>query len=161
MKINLRNFRKSKAKLLEIIGSQRNYGKSCLLAKEVLKPVKEIDHEIIELAEKKIELCNLCAKCETGDCVIDDDFNQILEKAQEADGTIFSFPKYFSLSSKFLCFLERLVMIHHCKEYHDFRKTEVKPDQNFLPPFKGKPCCLFIVSGFGKGRRRTSENSRL
>lgn len=138
-------------KLLAIIGSQRKDGNSCLLAKEVLKSVKEADYEIIQLAEKEIEFCNLCGKCATGDCVLNDDFNQILEKIQEADGIIFSFPKYFSLSSKFLCFLERLVMIHHCKEHHGFRKTGVKPDPNFSPLFKGKPCCLFVVSGSGKG----------
>ncbi|MDH5770918.1 MAG: flavodoxin family protein [Candidatus Bathyarchaeota archaeon] len=137
-------------KLLAIIGSQRKDGNSYLLAKEALESVQETDYEIIQLVEKKIEFCNLCAKCKAGDCVLKDDFNQILDKIQEADGIVFSFPKYFSLSSKFLCFLERLVMIHHCKEYHGPGKTG-KPDQNFSPPFKGKPYCIFVVSASGKG----------
>jgi len=137
-------------KLLAIAGSQRKGGNSYLLAKEALKSVK-VDYEIIQLAEKKLEFCDLCGKCDTRDCVLNDDFNQILKKMVEADGLIFSFPKYFSLSSKFLCFLERLVMIHHCKEYHGLRKTGITPDPNFTPLFKGKPCCLFVVSGSGKG----------
>ena len=64
--------------------------------------------------------------------MLKDDFNQILDRMQEADGMEFSFPKYFSFSSEFLCFLERLVMIHHCKEYHGLGKTG-KPDPNFSP----------------------------
>jgi len=135
-------------KLLAIIGSQRRDGNSYLLAKEVLKTIKA-DYEIIQLADKKIEFCNMCGKCETEDCIIEDDFNQILEKMKEADGIIFSFPKYFSLSSKFLCFLERLLMIHHFREYHGFRKTGVEPDPKFVPILKGKLLCLFVVSGSG------------
>jgi len=136
-------------RLLAIIGSQRKDGNSYLLAKEVLKSVKA-DYEIIQLAEKEIRFCNLCGKCETEHCVLEDDFNQILEKMTEADGIIFSFPKYFSLSSKFLCFLERLLMIHHFREYHGYRKTGITPDPKFAPLFKGKPFCLFVVSGSGK-----------
>jgi len=137
-------------KLLAIVGSQRKSGNSYLLAKETLKSTKA-DYKIIQLAEKKIEYCDLCGKCETGDCVLNDDFNQILENMEEADGIIFSFPKYLSLPSKFLCFLERLAIIHHCKEYHGLRKTGITPDPNFSPLFKGKLCCLFVVSGSGKG----------
>jgi len=137
-------------KLLAIVGSQRRSGNSYLLAKETLKSTK-VDSEIVQLAEKEIEFCDLCGKCETGDCVLNDDFNQILKKMKEADGIIFSFPKYFSLSSKFLCFLERLVMIHHCKEYHGLRKIGVRPDPNISPLLKGKPCCLFVVSASGRG----------
>jgi len=136
-------------RLLAIIGSQREEGNSYLLAKEVLKSVKA-EHEIIQLAEKEIEFCNFCGRCETEDCVLEDHFNQILEKMKEADGLIFSFPKYFSLTSKFLCFLERLRTIDHFKEYPGGRKTGVKPDPTFVPLFKGKPCCLFVVSASGK-----------
>ena len=136
-------------KLLAIIGSQRKNGNSYLLAEEVLKNIKA-GYEIVQLAEKEIEFCDLCGKCETEDCILEDDFNQILEKMKEADAIIFSFPKYFSLSSKFLCFLERLRGIDHFKEYPSGRKTGVKPDPNFVPLFKGKPYCLFVVSASGK-----------
>lgn len=136
-------------KLLAIIGSQRKEGNSYLLAKEALKSVKA-EHEIIQLAEKELDFCNFCGKCETEDCIIKDEFNQILEKMKEADGFIFSFPKYFSLSSKFLCFLERLRTIDHFKEYHGGRETGAKPDPNFSPLFKGKPCCLFGISASGQ-----------
>lgn len=139
---------KSKIKLLAIIGSQRKNGNSYLLAKTILESTKT-DYEIIQLTEKKIKFCNLCGKCEHEKCPLDDDFNQILEKLKEADGIIFSFPRYFFLSSKFLCFIERLVMPYHFKKYHGYEKTGVKPDSNVFPSFKEKPCCLFIISDTG------------
>ena len=40
-------------------------------------------------------------------------------------------------------------MAHHFKEYHGYRKTGVKPDPSVSPPFKEKPCCLFVVSATG------------
>lgn len=135
--------------LLAITGSQRKEGNSYLLVKQVLKST-EVDYEIIQLAEKNIGFCDFCGKCEFGDCVLEDDFNQIVEKMKVADGIIFSFPKYFSVSSKFLCFLERLDIIQHCKEYRGFRKTGVERDPKFKPPFKRKPFCIFVVSGLGK-----------
>jgi multimeric flavodoxin WrbA len=123
-------------KLLAVAGSHRGYGNSYPLAEEVLKSIKdESKYEIIQLAEKKIQFCNFCGECETGNCILTDDFSQILDGMQEADGILFSFPKYFSLPSKFLCFLERLVTIHY------FRKIGKKPDLNFILPFKGKPFC--------------------
>jgi multimeric flavodoxin WrbA len=66
-------------KLLAIISSQRKDGNSYLLAKKVPESA-ETDYEIIQLAEKVIEFCNLCEECAKGDCVLEDDFNQILEK---------------------------------------------------------------------------------
>jgi len=136
-------------KLLAIVGSHRKNGNSYTLAKEAMKSAKA-DCEIIQLAEQKIEFCNMCGKCETQDCILKDDFNKILKKMKEADGIIFSFPKYFSLSSKFLCFLERLLMIHQFREYHGYRRTGIEPDSRFVPLFTGKPFCLFVVSGSGR-----------
>lgn len=138
-------------KLLAIIGSHREKGNSYLLAREVLNSIGKVNYEIIQLAEKDIKFCDFCGKCEFGDCILDDDFNRITEKMRTADGLIFSFPKYFSVPSKFLCFLERLDVIHHCKEYHGFRKTGIEPDLNFRPPFAGKPFCIFVASGSGRG----------
>ncbi len=121
-----------------------------MLVREVLKPMREADYEIIQLAERDIEFCDLCGRCEFGNCVLEDDFNEIVNKMRVADGIIFSFPKYFSAPSKFLCFLERLSMIHHCKEYRGFRKTGAEPDSSFKPPFEGKPFCLFVISATGR-----------
>ena len=137
-----------KRKFLAIIGSQRKNRNSYLLAKTMLESVK-VDYEIIQLAKKELKFCNLCGKCENEECPLDDDFNQIVKKMKMADGIIFSFPRYFFLSSKFLCFIEKLVMPYHFKKYHGYEKIGVKPDSTVSPPFKGKPCCLFAVSDTG------------
>jgi len=142
--------------VLAITGSQRKEGNSYLLAEKVLQSMDDIDYEIIQLAEREIGFCDLCGKCEFGDCVLKDDFNQIVQEMSVANGIVFSFPKYFSVPSKFLCFLERLSMIHHCKEYRGFRKVGVEPDPGFKPPFQGKPFCLFSVSASGRGEEPLS-----
>lgn len=138
----------SKTKLLAIIGSQRKEGNSYLLAKALLESAKT-DYEIIQLTEKELKFCNFCGKCEHEECPLDDDFIQILKKIRKADGVIFSFPRYFFLSSKFLCFIERLIIPHHFKKYHGYEKTGVNPDLTVSPPLKGKPCCLFTISDTG------------
>jgi multimeric flavodoxin WrbA len=138
-------------KILAITASHRKEGNSYLLVEEVLKSIGKFDYNIIQLAEKEIKFCDLCGECEFKDCVLGDDFNRITREMKSADGIIFSFPKYFSVPSKLLCFLERLSMIHHFREYHGFRKTGVKPDPDFKPSFGGKPFCLFFVSASGTG----------
>jgi len=126
---------KSKAKLLAIIGSQRTNGNSYLLAKTVLDSI-EADYEIIQLADKKIEFCNLCEKCVSSDCVLEDDFNQIFEKMKSADGIVFAVPKYIFLASKFLCFLERLDTIQHMRENMGYKIAFKNPDYRLFPEKK-------------------------
>ncbi len=138
----------SKIRLLAIIGSQRKNGNCYLLTRTILQSA-EVDYEIIQLSEKEIKFCNLCGKCEYKRCFLKDDFNQILEKMKKADGIVFSFPRYFSLPSKFLCFIERLTMAYHFRKYHGYQKIGIKPDMVIVPPFKNKPCCLFVVSATG------------
>jgi multimeric flavodoxin WrbA len=135
-------------KILAIIGSQRKEGNSYAAAKEVLEPTKT-DYEIIQLADKEIGFCDFCGKCQHEKCHLKDDFNQIIQKMKKADAVVFSFPRYFSLSSKFLCFIERLTTPHHYKEYKGYRISGVEPDPSVSLPFKAKPCCLFVVSGTG------------
>jgi len=137
---------KFKRKFLAIIGSQRKDGNSYLVVKTIFEATKN-DYEIIQLAEKEIKSCNFCGKCEFEECPLEDDFNQILGKMKKADGIIFSFPRYFFLPSKFSSFIERLVTPHHFKKYHGYK--EIRPDPTIAPPFKGKPSCLFVVSGSG------------
>ncbi len=135
-------------KILAIIGSQRKGGNSYLVAKKTLDSVK-VDYDIIELADKEIKFCDFCGKCQHGKCHLEDDFNQIIEKMKKAEGIVFSFPRYFSLPSEFLCFIERLTTPHHFKECHGYRATGIKPDTSVPKLFKEKPCCIFVVSGSG------------
>jgi multimeric flavodoxin WrbA len=139
-------------KLLAIVGSQREYGNSFLLTKEALKSFKEINYEIIQLAKREIKFCNLCGRCESVECPLEDDFNGILEKMKEADGVIFAYPKYlFEVPTKLLCFLERLDLIHHFRKRKEVDYIEeLRVEQTLPPPLEGKPCCLFVVTDPGE-----------
>jgi len=138
---------KSKLKLLAIIGSHRKNGNSYLLAKKVLESIG-VDHEIIQLADSYIEFCNLCEKCLSDDCVLEDGFNKILEKMKSADGIIFAFPKYVLFASKFICFLERIATIQHMREHMGYKIAFKNPDYRLFSA--KKPFCIFVTSGTGK-----------
>ena len=137
---------KHKAKLLGIVGSHRKGGNSYELVKTVFQSLP-VDYEIIELADSNIRFCDLCEQCKYKDCVLQDDFNQILKEMKEADGIIFSLPKYLFVSSKFLAFLERLNTVCHMREYSGY---EHKPDRIDYRLFSEKPSCIFFTSGQGK-----------
>jgi multimeric flavodoxin WrbA len=145
------SFMKSKTSLLAIIGSQRRNGNSYALAKAVLDSV-DADYEIVQLADKEIAFCNLCEKCISEDCVLEDDFNEILHKMRHADGIIFVVPKYLFVASKFLCFLERLDTIDHMRKHAGYERTFKNPDYKL---FTEKPFCIFITSGTGKIEKQT------
>lgn len=138
---------KSKLKFLAIVGSQRKSGNSYSLAKAVLEPTGA-DYEIVQLADKKIEFCNLCEECVSSDCILEDDVNGILKEMKNADGIIFVVPKYLFMASKFLCFLERLDTIRHMRTHGGYQHTAKNPDYRLFSG--GKPFCIFVTSGTGK-----------
>jgi len=144
---------KSKANLLAIVGSQRKNGNSYLLAKAVLNSV-DADYEIVQLADKKMEFCNLCEKCISGDCILEDDFNDVLDKMKYADGIVFVVPKYLFVASKFLCFLERLNTLNHMRKHSSYERTFKNPDYKL---FTEKPFCMFVASGTGNVEKQTLE----
>lgn len=138
---------KTKVRLLAVTGSQRKNGNSYLLAKTVLDSLP-VSYEIIQLAEKNIEFCTLCERCKNGsDCILQDDFNDILTEMQKADGLVFSLPKYLFVGSKFLAFLERLNTLVHLRKYGGYEHKPGKPNYEL---FSGKPFCVFLTSGTGQ-----------
>jgi multimeric flavodoxin WrbA len=143
---------RTKAKLLAITGSQRKNGNSYFLTKTVLNSA-ETNYEIIQLADKKLEFCNICEKCINSDCVLNDDFNGIVEKMKSADGIVFAFPKYLFAASKFLCFLERLATVDHMRKHAGYEITFKNPDYRLFSD--EKPFCIFVLSGTGKVEKET------
>ena len=137
---------RSKPNLLAVVGSQRRNSNSYSLAKTVLDSV-DADYEIVQLADTAITFCNLCQKCISNDCVLEDDFNGVLKKMYHADGIVFAVPKYLFVASKFLCFLERLDTINHMRRHGGYERTFQNPDYKL---FTEKPFCMFITSGTGK-----------
>lgn len=85
-------------KILGIVCSPREGGNTEVLVREALEGVREAggDPELVLLADKEIAPCNACGGClEDGQCVLDDDMQDIYKKLEGADGLIFGTPVYF------------------------------------------------------------------
>jgi multimeric flavodoxin WrbA len=136
-----------KPKIFALVGSHRMNGNSYWLVKKVLESTG-VDHEIVQLADKKIQFCTLCEKCIEEDCVLEDDVNGILKKMLKADGFVFAVPKYLDAPSKYLAFLERLDTVVHMRRHLGYSGPPKNPDYALVPG--EKPFCLFALSGRGK-----------
>lgn len=105
-------------KVIGINGSARKDGNTAILIQTVFEELNRnnIDTELIQLPEVKINPCKLCeggeclACMKKGACIFsDDDFHIIFEKITEADGLILGSPVYGAdISSKMKIFLDRL-----------------------------------------------------
>lgn len=98
-------------KVIGIVGSPRFGGNTETLVKEALNTLKAegIEVELITLADKKVAPCEACEAC-AGllNCQIEDDFQQIFEKMEEADGIIIGSPVYFgSATPQMMALLDR------------------------------------------------------
>lgn len=98
-------------KVIGIVGSPRFGGNTELIVKEALETLKSegIDVELITLGDKRIAPCEACEACKALlDCQIQDDFQEIFEKMEEADGIIVGSPVYFgSATPQTMALLDR------------------------------------------------------
>ena len=133
-------------KLLAIAGSHRIEGNCYAISKAVLDSL-DCDYSIIQLANKEIMYCTICEECVTKDCVLTDDLYNMLKEMHESDGIIFVVPKYLSVPSKFMAFLERLASIVHMRKHNGYEGPPVNPDYTLFK--EGKPFCIFALSGRG------------
>jgi multimeric flavodoxin WrbA len=85
-------------KVLAIIGSPRRLGNCEIMAKEISRNVP-VPHELelLRLNDFKILPCRGCYHClfTSGGCVLDDDFEQVVEAIKGADGLMVIVPAYF------------------------------------------------------------------
>lgn len=99
------------SKVIGIVGSPRFGGNTEYLIDEALKVLKEEGMEVekITLADKKISPCEACNACgELLTCKIDDDFQEIFEKMEAADGILVGSPVYFgSATPQMMALLDR------------------------------------------------------
>lgn len=101
-------------KVLLLNGSSRTNGCTYTALAEITKVLKEeqIECEIVHIGNQPIRDCIGCNKC--GDlhnaCVFNDDsINELLKKAENADGFIFGTPVYYAHpSGRLLSVLDRL-----------------------------------------------------
>jgi len=98
-------------KVLAINGSRRKNGNTECLIQSLLAPAKKAGAQIesISLGDYDIGACTGCEGCRNSwECIIKDDFAQIVEKIDEADGIVLASPTYwYSVTSDMKRFIDR------------------------------------------------------
>ncbi len=100
-------------KVLGICGSPR-VGNSKFLLEEALDSAKAVNDnvevEYYSIRGKKFSGCVMCQACaKDGECIIKDDFQELLEKWIEADVILYSVPVYhMGMPAQLKAFLDRL-----------------------------------------------------
>lgn len=104
-----------RVKLLGINGSARPKGNSQFLLEQALEEARAVgseylDIEVYKIATKEMAPCDSCYTCaKTGDCHIQDDFQEFRDKWAEADAILYSIPVYhMTVPGKLRCFIDRL-----------------------------------------------------
>ena len=99
-------------KVLGIACSPRKNGNTEILMNQALEAAgKEgCKTEIFRVSEKKVAPCDACGSCfETGNCVIQDDMQELYGMLERADGIIFGTPVYFgSVSAQGKAIMDRM-----------------------------------------------------
>ncbi len=134
-------------KILGICGSPRTAGNSAVLLKEALKGAQEIGVEVEEvfLRDKTISPCLEIYGCKRdGQCVIQDDFQEVAEKMIQADGLILASPIFFYTVSA-----HTKMLIDRCQSLWVKRYLLQLPISPGRPRRKG----AFISVGATRGKR--------
>ena len=101
-------------KVLLINGSSRSNGCTYTALCQIANVLEEngITSEIIHIGNRPVNDCIACGKCRTLDnaCIFNDDLvNEVIKKAEEADGFIFGTPVYYAHpSGRILSALDRM-----------------------------------------------------
>jgi putative NADPH-quinone reductase len=105
-------------KIIAIVGTYRKGKVIDTAVDELLKGAEQqgAQTEKIFLLDKHIEFCTNCRVCvqqageKRGDCVLDDDMKQILDRIDAADGIVLASPvNWFNVTAVMKIFIERLM----------------------------------------------------
>ncbi|MFA5794947.1 MAG: flavodoxin family protein [Candidatus Brocadiia bacterium] len=105
-------------KILGISTSGRFNGNTSRLVKRCLDKAAELgaQTEFIWAGNKKLGYCSACEHCmKTGECIVKDDYQEIMNKVLDADGLIMGTPNYaFDMSGLMKTIYDR----SHCLLYY-------------------------------------------
>lgn len=100
-------------KILILSGSPRKGGNSDLLCDEFMRGAVEAGHTVekIRVQEKQIAGCVACYACRnTGDCAIQDDMAEVMQKMIDCDVMVLASPVYFySIDAQLKAVIDRSV----------------------------------------------------
>lgn len=102
-------------KVVLISGSPRPEGNTAQVVRECAKIIRDagLEAEVISLADKQIQSCIACYKCQgSGSCVLEDGVNEIIDSLRGAQGLIVASPVYFGTPrGDVLSALQRIGMV--------------------------------------------------
>ena len=105
-------------RILGISGSPRPNHNTARLVKHILARADSLGAEIdyASLADVEVRPCTACEACmRSGECVIDDDFEQLVARISRADGIVIGSPNYaFTMSAQMKAVFDR----SHCLLYY-------------------------------------------
>lgn len=128
-------------KILTINGSRRKGGNTSILLQSISQAAVQggAALDTIYLGDYRIEACTGCEGCKTSwDCVIKDDFSQLIDKVDAADGIIFGSPTYwYTVTSDMKRFIDRCYSLI---QFPESRQQWIGKYQN-----SGKACVVASV----------------
>jgi len=135
-------------KLCAVFGSPRRKGNTSILLRKAIEGARNAGAEVTEivLRDKKLSPCLEIYGCKkSGECVIKDDFHEIVEQMLESNGVMLASPIFFySVSAHTKMLIDRCQSLWMKKYYID--KADRK---NWIPKRKG----LFISLGATNGKK--------
>lgn len=97
--------------VLGIVGSPRRGGNTEVLVEEVLRGAQDAGATVDKVIVSDLDIapCNACGSCkDTGECILADDMEQLLEKMKSSDVWVLGTPVYWwGPSAQFKLFLDR------------------------------------------------------
>lgn len=135
-------------RLVAVYGSPRRKGNTSLLLKKAVQGARETGAEVKEVVLRDLEIspCLEIYGCkETGRCVIQDDFQRVLDQIQSSEGIMLASPIFFyAVSAHTKMLIERCQSLWVKKYWID-----KVPYGQWEPKRKG----LFISVGATKGKK--------
>ena len=141
-------------KLMAIIGSPRKGSNTELLIDQIIAGFQSktnVDFEKIFVVDQNIEYCKGCLTCTfpppgTGQCVIRDDMDEILEKMMQSDAFIFGTPNHMrTITAPLLNFLTRMLPLLEFRTEYDDQGNRVGGQMN--SKIGSKPAVSVISQG--------------
>ena len=106
----------AKMKIVVLTGSPRRNGNTNHLAGQFIKGAEEAGHEVyrFDCAQRKVSSCIACNRCGmNGQCIFNDDFEELRPQLVAADMVVFATPMYyFGFSSQLKAVIDRFYALN-------------------------------------------------
>lgn len=159
-------------KIIGIDGSPRKDGNTEKLVRRVLAGAEEAGGrtEFLKLADLTINYCRGCGTCRaTGECVIKDDMDRVVDSIQQSDVVVLGSPIYaWQVSGTTKVFMDRLCRLL-TPEYESrlngpkriaFAYTQGNPDADLFKPYLDYQEKVFPFLGFTLAGRIQAAGTR-